>query len=488
MLRIRFELGGLFLSCLGLVACGTEGPDSGDASEPGVISSALTTQESVFGFESATAWTASGVMLTTTSVHSQGSAALSFTPNGYTQLTSVALSALSAPNASLSLDFRPSASLAWGQVQLVVDSPSRGLYSAYVGQASVQGLPADTFSRLDFTLSSQQLQALSGGSTADIRFKIAVNAPSGSGAVVLDNLRFGGEPTEDCATGSAYTLTITGAAGIPADTVEGIRCTFYEVYPDLAAAYNPATQVVVPLTFLEETPGMYPAWVSDGGIFINKGHILRAPLDWDVIVHEGMHIVQDGYSGTVPGWIIEGTADFVRDRYGLTNDINGWSIPTAYVYGQHYLNGYGDAAVFFKWVDANYRSGLPSITQALDDVLRAGTYAEPQTWLSLTGQNLDTLWVGYTGGQAAPATQGVTVYEHSDFGGRAVKLDVGSYYQLDLQARAIPSDWISSVTVPPGYTLKAYPNSDFTGTETVYTSSSSFVGELNDTFSSLIVQ
>jgi hypothetical protein len=488
MLRTSFELWGLVLSVLGLVACSGDVSDGADASDPGVISSALTTQENVFGFESTQAWTATGGSIASTSVHSQGSSALSVTPNGYTQLTSAALSTLSSVNATLSLDFRPSSALAWGQVQLVVDAPSRGLYSAYVGQVSVQGLPANVFSKLDFTLTSQQLQAL-GGSYADLRFKIAVNVPSGSGAVVLDNLRFGGQPSEDCADGSAYTLSITGEAGIPADTIEGIRCTFYEVYPLLAAAYDPGAQAIVPLTFVEEAPDMPPAWVTGGGIFINKGHIIRAPLDWDVIVHEAMHIVQAGYSGTVPGWIIEGTADFVRDKYGLTNDINGWSIPTAYAYGQHYTNGYGDAAAFFKWVDAQHRSGQSPVAEALDDILRAGTYAEPATWVSLTGSTLDSLWVGYSGGQApAPATQGITVHEHSDFGGRGVKLDVGSYRLIDLQARGIPNDWISSVTVPAGYTLKAYAADHFGGLETVYTSSSSFVGSLNDTFSSIVVQ
>ncbi len=487
MLRTRFELGGLVLSLFGLVACG--GGSGAADGEAGEISSALTTQETVFGFESVQAWSVTGGALAPTTVHSQGSSALSVTPNGYTELTSVPLSSLTSVSATLSLDVRPSSSLAWGQVQLVIDAPSRGLYSSYVGQASVQGLPAGSFSKLDFTLSSQQLQAL-GGSYADLRFKLAVNVPSGSGAVILDNLRFGGQPTPDCADGSSYTLTISGASGIPADTIDGIRCTFYEVYPQLAAAFNPSTLVTVPLSFVEETPNMPPAWVSGGGIYINKGHILRAPLDWDVIVHEGMHIVQEGYSGTVPGWIIEGTADFARDKYGLTNDINGWSIPTAYSYGQHFINGYGDAAAFFKWVDAQYRGGQSPVAEALDDILRAGTYAEPQTWVSLTGHDVEALWFAYSGGQApVQPAQGITVHEHDNFGGRSVRLGPGSYQQIDLQARGIANNWISSVTVPAGYTLKAYDNSDFTGTETVYTSSSSFVGSnLNDTFSSLVVQ
>jgi hypothetical protein len=485
MVRIRFELGGLVCSLLMLCACGAE---SGDASDVGVVTSALTLQETVLGFESASGWSASAGSLSATSVHSQGSAALSLSANGYSELTSAPLATLAGVSSSIALDFRPSSALSWGQVQLVVDAPSRGVYSAYVGQASVQGLPAGSFSRLDFALSSQLEQALS-GNYSDLRFKIAINVPSGSGAVILDNLRFGGQTTPDCAAGSPYTLTIAGAAGIGADVVERIRCTFYQVYPLLAAAYNPASQTTVPLTFVEEEPNMPPAWAVNGGLFINKGHILRNPLDSDVMVHEAMHLVQNGYTGTVPGWIIEGTADFVRDKYGLSNAENGWSIPTSYVYGQHYANGYGDAAAFFKWTDAQFRAGQSSVTQALDDILRAGTYSDSQTWIGLTGLSLEPLWNAYSGGQApVPATQGITVYEHADFGGRAIKLDVGNYRVIDLNARGIPNDWISSLEVPAGFTVKAYTDDAFGGTETVYTASSSFVGSMNDLFSSIVVQ
>jgi hypothetical protein len=488
MLRTRIELSGFLLALLALPGCLGEPADSADTSPPGVVTSALLNPQAVLGFESSQAWSVSIGTIASTTVHTEGSAALSVTPNGYTVLTSAPLSTLSSISPTLSVDFRPSSSLAWGQVQVVVDAPSRGLYSAYVGQVSVQGLPANTFSRLDFSVPPSVLQAL-GGSYSDLRFKLSINIPQGTGAVVLDNLRFGGEPTEDCAAGSPYTLSITGAEGIDPGIVEGIRCTFYEVYPQLAAAYNPATQTTVPLTFLEETPGMPPAWVTGGGIFINKGHIIRNPLDWDVIVHEGMHIVQAGYTGTVPGWIIEGTADFVRDKYGLTNDVNGWSIPSAYAYGQHYTFGYGDAAAFFKWIDAHHRVGQAPVAEALDDILRAGTYVEPQTWVSLTGLDLEALWVGYSGGQApAPATQGITVYEHADFGGRAVQLDIGRYELIDLRARGIPNDWISSVAVPAGYTVEAYTDDGFSGTQAVYTSSSSFVGSFNDLFTSIIVR
>jgi len=486
MVRNRFELGGLMCALLALTACGAEPDASSDGSAFGEQILALTTAESVLGFESTQVWSVSSGTLAATAVHSQGSAAVSVTPNGHAQLTSVPLSTLTGPTATLSLDVQPSGPLDWGQVQLFVNAPSRGLYSKFAGQASLQGLPSSTFTRLDFALPSDVQQALA-GSYSDLTFTIGVGVPQGS--VVLDNLRFGGEPSQDCAAGSAYTLTITGAEGISPDTIEGIRCTFYEVYPQLAAAYNPAAQTTVPLTFVPEEPNMPPAWASGGALYINRGHIMRNPLDWDVIVHEGMHIVQQGYTGTVPGFIIEGTADFVRDKYGLTNAQNGWSIPSAYVYGQHYLNGYGDAAVFFKWIDANYRAGQPSVTQALDDILRAGTYSEATTWNSLTGLSLQALYNGFSGGLApTPATQGVTVYEHAGFDGRGVKLDRGSYRLVDLNARAIGNDWISSVAVPAGYTLLAYDDDNFEGTPTVYTADETFVGDKNDKFSSLVVQ
>jgi Peptidase of plants and bacteria len=472
------------MSMVALTGCGAEA--EGDAAL-GVVTSALVGQD-VLGFESTQGWSQSSGTIALTSVHSQGSAALSVNASGYTQLTSAPLSTLSGVSPTLSLDFRPAASPAWGQVQISVDLPSRGLYGAWVGQASVQGLPANTFTRLDFAVPAQVQQALA-GSYADLRFKIALNAAQGSGPLVLDNLRFAGQQPPDCAAGSAYTLTISGAEGIATDVVERIRCTFYDAYPKLAADYNPSTQTTVSLTFVEETPNLPGAgWVVNGEMFFNKGHVIRNPLGSDMMVHEAMHIVQAGYSGVVPGWIIEGTADFVRDRYGSNPD-NAWSIPSGYAYGQHYANGYGDAAAFFKWIDAHYRVGQLPVAQALDDVLRAGGYSDAQTWPALTGQGLEALWLEYSDGQAPQeATQGIVAYQDSDFGGRAVKLDRGSYRLIDLQARGVPNDWISSFTVPAGYTVKAYTDDQFTGTEVIYSSSASFVGAFNDQFSSLIVQ
>src|SRR6187402_1442708 len=137
----RFRLLGLVSSLAALPGCGAE---DGHESEMGVVASALTLQD-VLGFESTQGWSPSAGTVATTSVHSQGSAALSVSASGYTELTSAPLSTLS-------------------------DVSSRGLYSAYVGQASVQGLPANAFSRLDLAVPAQVQQVLS-GSYSDLRFK-----------------------------------------------------------------------------------------------------------------------------------------------------------------------------------------------------------------------------------------------------------------------------------------------------------------------------
>lgn len=485
MVRNRLGLGGMMCALLALSACGGQPDASSDGSALGEQTLALTTAETVMGFESTQDWSVTSGAIALTSVRSQGEGAINVTPNGHAQLTSAPVSTLSGPTATLSLDVQPSGPLSWGQVQLFVNAPSRGLYSAFGGQGSLQGLPSNSFSRLDFALPSDVQQALA-GTYSDLTFTLGVGVPQGS--VVLDNLRFTGQPSQDCAAGSAYTLTISGAENVSPATVEGIRCTFYQVYPQLAAAYNPSAQLTVPLTFVAEQPKMAPAWASGGALFINEGHITRNPLDWDVIVHEGMHIVQAGYTGTVPGWIIEGTADFVRDKYGLTNAANDWSIPTGYEFGHHYTAGYGEAAAFFKWIDAQYRVGQPSVTQALDDILRLGTYSETQTWIDLTGFSLLQLWDTYSDGQSpAPATQGITVYEDPNFGGRSVMLDHGSYSLVQLRARGIQNDWISSISVPSGYTVRAFTDDGFQGSELVYTTSASSLGDQEDQFSSIII-
>ncbi|WP_437305610.1 basic secretory protein-like protein [Sorangium sp. So ce388] len=476
--------GSLLLTCAALSAC-TAAAGSPDEDLVETAELALTQQESVFGFENVTQWTASSGTVASSTVHSEGTSALGLSSFTYAELVSPALSSLSGITDELALDIRLPISPSYGQLQVFVSSATLGLSNTWVGQASLQGLSANTFHELVLAVPPTVKSALQ-QSYSDLQIKITLSLPSSTSATVLDHLQFkGGTSTPACGTGSPYTLNVTTVPGFDNAILEDMECTFYSVYPQLVQRFNTSAATTVGFNITNES-GV--AWASGGSTFYNKQHMLDNPEDTDVVVHETMHIVQAGYSGQVPGWIIEGTADYVRDAYGLNNTAAGWSIPSGWVYGAHYLFGYGDAAAFFKWIDATYRVNQAPVVDALDDILRAGTYSS-QTWVTLTGYDVESLWQQYSNNQAPlPATSGITVYEDSSFGGRAVILDRGEYDVSDLGARAVGNDWISSIQVPAGYTVTVYLDSPFAGTSVVYTSSQASLGTLNDKISSIVVE
>jgi len=445
---------------------------------------ALVTPGDVLGFESPANWTASQGTLASSSVHTQGSAALSLSNFSYSELVSAPIS-LSGVTSELDLSVRPPVSPAWGQLQILVTSPTLNLNNAWVGQASLQSLAANQFSTVGVTLPSNIQQALS-GSYSDLTIKVVLNVPYSSSAWVLDDLHFKGSTTATCGdgVGSPYTIAMSGEAGVDPAHVEAMRCTFFTVYPLLVQRFNPQAATTVGMIFTDD-PGV--AWTIGNNVYYNKAYLASAPLDSDVVVHETMHVVQAGYTGEVPGWIIEGTADFVRDEYGLNNAANGWSIPTGYSYGQNYHNGYGDAAAFFKWIDANYRQGQRPVVDELDDIMRLGQYSE-QTWVTLTGLTVDQLWQAYSGNTApVSASSGVTIYRDSDYSGNSFTLARGTYDPTDLSARGL-NDAISSLRIPAGYTVTVYDDT-FSGTSAVYSSDTSYVGDLlNDKISSIVIQ
>lgn len=442
---------------------------------------AAPSQQVVFGFENGGGWTASAGVVTSTSLRSEGNAALALRGFAYSEVLSPALGTLEGVSSRLAIDVRPPMSPGWGQLQVFVSVPSRNRQNAWVGQVALAGLSANAFHEISMPV-PPDIEQLLRQSYSDLQVKVVLNVPHSESEWVLDDLHFVGDEGSDCAEGSPYTLAISGQEGVDPGHVERMRCTFYEVYPLLVARFNPAAPTTVGMIFTDE-PGV--AWASGGNTFYNRGYLASAPLDSDVVVHEIMHVVQGGYSGEVPGWIIEGTADYVRDAYGLHNAEHGWSIPTSWSYGQHYMQGYGDAASFMKWIDANYRRGEAPVADELDDILRQGLYSE-QTFVELTGLDVESLWHEYSGGQSPlPAASGVTVFEHSNFGGRPFTLAPGVYDEIDLSARGI-NNRISSLVVPSGLRVTVYADS-FSGASAVYTSDAGFIGELNDVISSIVI-
>jgi hypothetical protein len=76
-----------------------------------------------------------------------------------------------------------------GAVQLYAHIPSAGIFHAFQGQVELQPLPKGQFVTVSFSLSNAIQNALQGDHD-DARFYITTNTTSGSGSLVMDNLRF----------------------------------------------------------------------------------------------------------------------------------------------------------------------------------------------------------------------------------------------------------------------------------------------------------
>ncbi len=187
--------------------------------------------------------------------------------------------------------------------------------------------------------------------------------------------------------------------------------TFFSAYLRERADFHPAAPSRVGIVIDPGYDGV--AYVGDkekaATITINPGWLAKHPADLDLVTHEAMHIVQ-GYPSygdqQVPGWLVEGIADYARDHYGMGNAAAGWALPQKVGAGQTVESGYRVTGAFLKWAEG----GHPGLVLALDKALRAGQYT-PTLWQTHTGKALPALWSAYAGSRmdaptAAPAGHG----------------------------------------------------------------------------------
>jgi predicted alpha-1,6-mannanase (GH76 family) len=91
--------------------------------------------------------------------------------------------------------------------------------------------------------------------------------------------------------------------------------------------------------------------------------------------------------------------------------------------------------------------------------------------------------------EAAAIVETPIVYRDFNYLGAWSSLPAGSYTLAQLNARGVANDDITSITVPPGWTVTMYENDNFTGASLVRTSNDTFLssGAWNDRVSSLVV-
>src|SRR5687767_11303232 len=80
------------------------------------------------------------------------------------------------------------------------------------------------------------------------------------------------------------------------------------------------------------------------------------------------------------------------------------------------------------------------------------------------------------------------VYQHVSYEGRSTPLPPGTYTAAELAARGVADNDITSLTVPPGWTVVLHDSADLTGASTAVTRNDTFLdGGWNDRASSIVV-
>ncbi|KAL8712012.1 MAG: hypothetical protein Q9220_003708 [cf. Caloplaca sp. 1 TL-2023] len=138
-------------------------------------------------------------------------------------------------------------------------------------------------------------------------------------------------------------------------------------------------------------------------IHFSLGYIAKIPSEpkfrqkeeiQGVLVHEMVHGWQWDGEGTTPGGLIEGIADFVRLKAGLSPP--HWTKERK----EQWDAGYQHTGYFLDWIETRYGDGsVRRINEAL-----INEYVEENFWTNLFGKQVQELWDEYSSTLPAKAT------------------------------------------------------------------------------------
>ena len=204
--------------------------------------------DSVLGFETLSAWSASASTLEQSFDHTQGRYSLAVSNSTATAITSRSVATLPSVGPAFLLDIRVPGEqpdpASYGSVQLFVTLPSQGVTNAALGQVNLFDLPVGSFKTIQFAIPADLATKLRTAYT-DLTFKIALNVTPGAGTYFFDNLRSDFDrslltPTLSCVAqnGSTYTAFFgytnasSGSIAIPIGSDNGfLGSTFQRGQP-----------------------------------------------------------------------------------------------------------------------------------------------------------------------------------------------------------------------------------------------------------------
>lgn len=190
---------------------------------------------------------------------SQGSRALAVASHGYVPVQSAALSSLGSRlgegihyDIMLPAQLRQVSPYWYGTTQLFLNSPSMGLYNAFLGQLELTSLSVGTWTTLTFTL-PVDIRAKLNESYTDLRATIVINAPyNATQPYLLDNLRF--------SDSTPALVKVVDGSGQP---LAGLTVVAYNgVAPTSSMAVTDSTGLAI----VRVPPGSYRFGVTDSGV------------------------------------------------------------------------------------------------------------------------------------------------------------------------------------------------------------------------------
>ncbi len=133
-----------------------------------------------------------------------------------------------------------------------------------------------------------------------------------------------------------------------------------------------------------------PAYVAGTTMHVSIPYVKGHLNDFGMIIHELTHLVQR-YRGGAPGWLVEGMADYVRNKLFEPN----LKLPKVNFERAKYTDAYKTTASFLLFIEAKYN---PDLIPKLHAAIRARMY-KPELFKDLTGKDLDELWTAFKDSQ-----------------------------------------------------------------------------------------
>lgn len=166
---------------------------------------------------------------------------------------------------------------------------------------------------------------------------------------------------------------------------EALCAVWYPRLVDILASDDTAGFMpVIRVVFEKDMKGI--AHSGGNEIHIAASWVESHPHDFGMVVHELTHLVQR-YPQNGAGWLVEGIADYVRQRH-FEPDV---PVPAIDFSRARYTDAYKTSASFLIWIEANVD---PKIVPKLNRALRGQTYADT-LFAEAAGKTVQELWAAF---------------------------------------------------------------------------------------------